>query len=210
MRPCTASCLKLFHICWRCASHKKSMIQLSDFLQLSECRWDFQGNKLRKQCSSAPGAISHLLLQALPGFPSPCRHKSSLTTLSSPLTFPAALHYCFSRTHIFLSDTPLSSLPLSSSTSFPPLPFSQQQPLSPCQLGASAWIPLLTEVTGVTYNYMAMDYGALVNIQILAFLKWQNIINSKFCLQWKFNGGGRPSLSFLCVEGKLERFMEGR
>lgn len=82
---------------------------------------------------------------------------------------------------------------------FPPLPFSQQQPLSPCQLGASAWIPLLTEVTGVTYNYMAMDYGALVNIQILAFLKWQNIINSKFCLQWKFNGGGRPSLSFHCV-----------
>lgn len=61
--------------------------------------------------------------------------------------------------------------------------FSQQQPLSPCQLGASAWEPLLTEVTGVTYNYMAMDYGALFIIQIPAFLKWQNIINSKFCLQ---------------------------
>lgn len=172
----------------------------------SECRWDFQGNTVPKQCSSLRVFLQRSLWVPSATYSSRLFQDSHHNIATKP-PWPLCLCLIFSQQ---LSITAFPGLTYFSVTLFSPRSlfppkhpfpprFSQQQPLSPCQLGASAWIPLLTEVTGITYNYMAMDYGALFSIQILAFLKWQNIINSGFCLQWKFNSGGRPSLSFHCV-----------
>lgn len=95
--------------------------------------------------------------------PSPvCLHPHCFPS-SSPLLL-------FQDSHISRHCSSLLPPPAPCCLFFPP--FSQQQPpLSPCQPGASASVQLLTEVTGVTYNYMVTDYRALFNNQIFAFLQ---------------------------------------
>lgn len=101
-------------------------------------------------------------------------HHSTATKPSSAVCLHPLLSQKFSITAfpgLAYFSAPLLSPPSPSPPRCPFLPpFSQQQqPLSPCQPGASARLQLLTEVTGVAYNYMVTDYGALFSNQIFAF-----------------------------------------
>lgn len=184
--PALLVVLKLFHICWRCASHKKDVTHWSGFFRLprfppsvGETFSVEQTTKPMLQCLYFPTVVSLGASLGTSTSYSGALCQDSRRRVAAKPPSPVCLHPLLSQQlsvtafpGLTYFSAPILSPPSLSPPRRPSPPFSQQQqPLSPCQPGASASVQLLTEVTGVTYNYMVMDYGALFSNQIFAFLQ---------------------------------------